>query len=241
MGDLYEAGEQFVRRARSAKDAVGAPGTDASGAVSVTLDPDGRVAAVSVVAGWPQRVSEDRLGEAVRSAVQNAVSHRVAAWGESYASGAGESSSAPDPFPERAELQRRLRAAASGQMSGEDLRAALGELLAMARDIEQGLDEVSAKLRSTLGAAHTGRSPDRHVTVSMTGGGEVTAVRFEGSWLRQAHEINIGRQATAAFRAAYAEVAAHGVQRLIADSPLGAVQRAGQDPLGLARRLRVIE
>jgi hypothetical protein len=44
---------------------------------------------------------------------------------------------------------------------------------------------------------------------------------------------------TAAFRAAYEQVAVNGVQKLIADSPLGEVQRATQDPFGLAHRLRM--
>jgi DNA-binding protein YbaB len=126
-------------------------------------------------------------------------------------------------------------------MSDADRRAALTELLELAQAIERGIDEVSGKLQATLNATHTGQSPDRHVRVSMTGAGDVTAVRFDRAWLREAHEINIGRQITAAFGAAYEKVAAHGVRRLIADSALGQVQRATQDPFGLAHRLRMTD
>lgn len=126
-------------------------------------------------------------------------------------------------------------------MSAEDRQAALSELLELAEAIERGIDEVSGKLQGTLTAVYTGHSADRHVSVSMTGGGEPTRMRFDRPWLRQAHEINIGRQLTSAFRAAYEQVAANGVQRLIADSPLGDVQRATQDPFGLARRLRMTD
>jgi DNA-binding protein YbaB len=105
--------------------------------------------------------------------------------------------------------------------------------------VERGLDDVSARLRSTIDATYTGRSTDRHVTVTVTGGGEVTGVRYDRGWLRDAHEINIGRQTMSAFTAAYESAARCGVDRLIADSPLGGVQRMAQDPFGLARRLRL--
>jgi DNA-binding protein YbaB len=120
-------------------------------------------------------------------------------------------------------------------------RAALIELLGLAQAIERGIDEVSERLDDTLNATHRGHSRDRHVTVTLTGAGDVTAVSYDRSWLRDAHEINIGRQSTAAFRAAYENAATRGVQQLIADSPLGEVQRATQDPYGLARRLRLTD
>jgi hypothetical protein len=69
----------------------------------------------------------------------------------------------------------------------------------------------------------------------------VTDVKFSRAWLHEAHEANIARQITSAFHAAYDQAAAHGVDRLIADSPLGKVQRATQDPFGLARRLRLTD
>jgi DNA-binding protein YbaB len=124
-------------------------------------------------------------------------------------------------------------------MSAEDGRAALLELLAMAEELERGIDEVSARLQSTVDATHTGRSADRHVTVTVTGGGAVTGVRYDRNWLLEAHEINIGRQTLSAFTAAYESAARTGVGQLIAESSLGEVQRAAQDPFGLARRLRL--
>jgi DNA-binding protein YbaB len=132
-----------------------------------------------------------------------------------------------------------LRDAASARMSSADGRAAVLEVLAMAEAVERGIDEVSTRLQWAIDTRHTGRSADRHVTVTITGGGEVTGVRYDRRWLRDAHEINIGRQTLSAFAAAYASAARSGVDRLIADSPLGAVARSGQDPFGLARRLRL--
>jgi hypothetical protein len=62
------------------------------------------------------------------------------------------------------------------------------------------------------------------------------SVRFYRRWLRDAHDANLTRQLTTALRAAYKQVEAHGVARLIADSPLGHAQTVMQDPFGFARR-----
>jgi DNA-binding protein YbaB len=159
-------------------------------------------------------------------------------WGSAYA---GEPATDRTPAaPSRDDdLAQRLQDAVSGPMSSDDVRTAVLELLAMAEDVERGLDEVSARLPQSLAAQHTGRSPDRRVMVTVTGGGEVVEVGYELRWLRDAHEINIGRLTMAAFTAAYAAADISGVDRLIAGSGLGAVLRQTQDPFGLARRLRL--
>jgi len=248
---LFDEGEVLLREARCAVQVPADPGADATGSVSVRLNTQGQVVAVSVVAGWQRRLGVEGLSDAVVEAVRDAAVRRLTAWGSTYGQDSASRSDAATGTPhggdamadrvplDRDDFQQRLQAAATGPMSGEDRRAALLELLALAQAIERGIDEVSGKLQATLDASYSGHSPDRHVTVSMTGGGEVTAVRFDRAWLREAHEINVGRQITAAFGVAYRQVAAHGVDKLIADSPLGEVQRATQDPLGLARRLRM--
>lgn len=244
---LFAEGDALLRDARSAMQASTDPGSDATGSVSVRLNAQGQVIEVSVVTGWRRRLGADGLPNAVVEAVRDAAVRRLTAWGSAYgqdpasrSGGAATGGAVTDRVPlDRDELQQRLQAAATGPMSDEDRRAALLELLALAEAIERGIDEVSGKLQDTLNARYSGHSRDRHVTVDMTGGGEVSAVRFDRAWLREAHEINVGRQITAAFSAAYQQVAAHGVDKLIADSPLGQVQRATQDPLGLARRLRM--
>lgn len=80
--------------------------------------------------------------------------------------------------------------------------------------------QVASQRDQTLSATHTGHSPHREVTVELTGGGDVTEVRFGRRWLRDAYEANLARQLTMAFRAAYKQVAANGVPHLIAESPL---------------------
>jgi DNA-binding protein YbaB len=115
------------------------------------------------------------------------------------------------------------------------------ELLGLVEDMERGIDEVSERLPAAEATVHTGRSADRHVTVSLTGSGEVREIRYDRGWLAEAHEINIGRQTGSAFAAAYEAAAREGVAQVIAGSRLGDVQRATQDPFGLARRLRLTD
>jgi DNA-binding protein YbaB len=237
---LAEAAAAQEQTRAATTRAANARGADGTGAVTVSLDGDGHVAAIRVAGDWRRQLNPDDLGNAVREAVQAAAVARLAAWAEAYAdepaaSPRGSTATPPiqDSFPER------LREAATARMSTVDGRAALLELLAMAEAVERGLDEVSGRLQSTIDARHTGRSADRHVTVTISGGGEVTGVRYDRGWLRDAHEINIGRQTASAFAAAYDSAARSGINRLVADSSLGEVQRAAQDPFGLARRLRL--
>jgi DNA-binding protein YbaB len=236
---LAEAAAAHERTRAAVAGAADARGMDSTEAVTVALNGDGHVATVQVTAGWRRRLDPDDLGDAVREAVQAAAGARLAAWGGAYAESAASPDAPAETPPVRDSFAEQLREAATARMSSEDGRAALLELLAMAEAVERGLDEVSARLQSTIDATHTGRSADRHVTVTVTGGGEVTGVRYDRDWLRGAHEINIGRQTAAAFAAAYVSAARSGVDRLIADSPLGEMQRAAQDPFGVARRLRL--
>ncbi|GAA0488534.1 hypothetical protein Ade02nite_72430 [Paractinoplanes deccanensis] len=237
LADLLDEGEAMLGAGRSAASVDAGPGVDASGSVRVRLDDEGRVAAVTVGAGWRRALGDDGLSAAVVEAARDASVRRLAAWGEAYGGGAPAGAAAPD----HGEVQRRLQELATRRMSRADREVALAELLALVEGIERGIDEVSGKLRSTLDATHTGHSPDRHVAVTVSGGGDVVSVRFGREWLRGAHELNVGRQVTAAFLSAYEKAAAHGVRQLIADSPLGAVRRETRDPLGLARRLRLAD
>jgi DNA-binding protein YbaB len=231
LARLLAQGEAIVRAAQSAAEVHSDHGRDATDSVTASLDTMGRVAAIEVAVAWRRRLGIAGLSPAIMEAVQDAAMRRYRAWGETFA--------AASPVAAQQDFDRRLQAVTtSGHMSEADREVALTELLALAQAIERGIDDVSEKLRATMSATHTGRSPDGHVTVTMTGGGEVSTVRLDRAWLRDAHEINIGRQATAAFRAAYQTVA---VNSLIEDSPLGEVRRATQDPLGLARRLRLTD
>ncbi|MEV0903139.1 YbaB/EbfC family nucleoid-associated protein [Actinoplanes sp. NPDC049802] len=231
LAGLRDDGQALLRQTHAAAATPGAPGSDVTSSVTVRLDEHGRVATVTVADHWRAHLADDHLGDAVVEAVRDAAMRRLTAWGEAYAEPA-----TPEPMPMSADLQQRLDSIDSATPSAAEREAALAALLEVVESIEHGLDEVTSRLDRTLSATHTGHSPHREVTVELTGGGEVTAVRFDRRWLRDAHDANLARQLTTAFRAAYEQVAAHGVQRLIADSPLGHAQTVMRDPFGFARR-----
>jgi DNA-binding protein YbaB len=236
LARLLAQGDAVVRETQSAARVHSDHGRDKTESVTASLDTMGRVAAIDVAMAWRRRVGIVKLSAAVLEAVQDASTRRLRAWGEAFGGAPLADKSSVEDF------HQRLRAVTSSRhMSEADREVALAELLALAQGIERGIDDVSERLNATLSASHTGRSPDGHVTVVMTGGGDLSAVRLDRPWLRDAHEINISRQTTAAFRAAYKAVAEKGPQSLIEDSPLGEVRRATQDPLGLARRLRLTD
>ncbi len=230
LDGLGDEGAALLRRARSAARAPAAQGSDATGSVAVGLNEQGRVATVTVARTWQSHLTPGQLGEAVVQAVQDAALRRLTAWGEAYAEPAES-----EPQPSTGVPRRQLDSVTAGASSAAEREAALVALLEVVESIERGLDEVSGKLRGTLNATHIGHSPHREVTVELTGGGDVTAVRFHRVWLRDAHEATIARQVMAAFRTAYEQVTAHGVDRLIADSALGEAQWVLQDPAGFVR------
>jgi DNA-binding protein YbaB len=229
-------------------------GTDESGAVTVFLTWEGRVREVQVGQRWRERLAPAGLGDAVREAVRAATMARFGAWGQSFAA-SGEpsaasrgSSAAPGesfagrqvgPAPRRGGFTEDLSRLATRRMSNDDCRTALGELLAILEDASQGLDEALARVEATRAAAYTGHSANRNVTVTVTGGGEVSEVRFHSRWVVEAHEVNIGRQTVEAFQAAYALAARDSAESVISEGRLGRATRATRDPFELATRLRL--
>src|SRR4051794_7700162 len=81
LARLCEEGDALLRDARSAAEVTAAPGSDPTGSVRVTLDDQGRVAGVTVVTGWRQRLGTDELAGAVVEAVRDASMRRLGAGG----------------------------------------------------------------------------------------------------------------------------------------------------------------
>jgi DNA-binding protein YbaB len=231
LARLRDDGEALLRRARSAARVSGEPGVDGTRSVTVTLDEHGRVATVTVARDWRSYLAVGRLGDAVAEAVQDAAVRRLAAWGETFAEPV-----TAEPRSPADGLREQVDAISAARIPAAEREAALLALLEVVEAVDRGLDEVAGRIQQAQRETHTGHSPHREVSVDLTGGGDVAAVRFDWRWVRDAHEANLGRQVTSAFQAAYALVAAHGVDQAIADSPLGRAQWTMQDPFGFARR-----
>lgn len=239
LAELRDRADSVAQKMEAAQhQAEEYTGSDGTGLVTVTMAADGPVREVTVQRAWRERLGVAGLPAAVQEALAAAATARLAAWSEAFA----EQDSAPDPRARPALLTHETLAAqvdelATGTMSGSQRRAALEELLAMAEEIERGIDQVSAQMQAQLDAAYTGRSQSGHVSATVTGAGAVSEIRYDTRWLGEAHELNIGRETTDALRAAYRRAGERTVADAVANSPLGQIQALNQDPLGLARRL----
>jgi DNA-binding protein YbaB len=239
LAELRDRADSVAQKMEAAQaQSADFTGTDESGLVSVTLAAVGHVQEVRVERGWREQLGAAGLGAAVREAAAAAATARLEAWGDAFI----EQEDSPDPRPRPMPLTfettaHQLDELATGKLDGSQRRAALEELLAMAEAIERGIDQVSGQMQAHLDAEYTGRSQGGHVTVKISGAGAIDEVRYDPRWLLEAHELNIGRETTDAFRAAYRRAGERTVADMVANSPLGEIQALGQDPLGLARRL----
>ena len=240
LAELRDRADSVAQRMAAAQaHSTDFTGTDAEGLVSVTVTSAGHVREVTVQRGWRERLGPAGLAAAVRDAAGAAATARLAAWGDAFTA-QGEPPARPAPLPHETPAYQLVELA-PGKLVGSRRRAALEELLAMAEAIERGIDEVSTQLKAQLDAEYAGRSRSGHVTVALTGAGAVAEVRYDSRWLMEAHELNIGRETTDAFQAAYRRAGERTVADMVARSPLGEIQPLSQDPLGLARRLHLRE
>lgn len=239
---ILDEAEALARDAGAAQASIGSVrGSDPAGAVGAGLDDGGRVASVEVAVDWRDRLrGGGTLDEAIGQAVEAATRTRLERWARVLGDPGSATEDGP-PLQVPTDFAHRLREAATGEVTAETGVAALSALLELLRQVEQGMDEVSAKLTATVNRSLTGRSANDQVRVTVNGGGELREVRLERRWLRQAHATDIGRQTMAALRDAYRKVDREGVTQLVAGSALGEAQRAVQDPFGLARRMRLTE
>jgi DNA-binding protein YbaB len=238
LDGLLDDSAAFKSRAeQAARAATEGCGTDGTGCVTVTVNAEGQLATIEIRPAWRTHYGPDGLGAAIVEAARGAAADRLEAWGEAYA----------DPKPSETVAARLAlvdtlaaelaRLTSASRVTGENTEAALRELLAIAEDVERGIDEVTEKVAAATTATHTGRT--RYATVTVTGSVEVTGVRLDRAWSQRAHETNLAREVLAALRDAYRTAAQHGAQQIVADTRLGRAQRVLEDPADLARRLRL--
>lgn len=240
LAQLRDELDVFVQKADAAKPPAGPfTGVDGSGTITVTMD-EARVRDVAVSRAWREAIAASDLAAAVAEAVTAAVAARLRGWGDAVA----EQEEAPDPRPRPMDVRAQGLAHQLDELTTRNLNsaqglAALAELLAMVEAVERGIDEASARIDQKLEATYTGVSRARKVRVTVKGTGEFAGAAFDRRWLVDAHEYNIGRQATEAFRDAYRQLSENPIGDVVADTALGDVMAAGSDPLELARRLRL--
>ncbi|GAA1636960.1 hypothetical protein [Actinoplanes couchii] len=230
--------------------ASGISASDSSGTVTVSLNSDGQVGNVRLTMDAKHVLGPAGIGPSVIAAVQAASTARLTAWAEAYTDddatrpshsvvgsaspGAGLPAASPDGFA--AEFERLTT---GRNLDSAGVRDAMYELLGLLERVDRSLDVAAEQARIGAAARHIGVSSDRHVRVMMTGAGELVDVHCDSRWLREAHEINIGRQITSAFHGAYQTIARDGVAVSLDDKGLGQLRNLLQDPARLAQMLRL--
>ncbi|MEO7234658.1 MAG: hypothetical protein ABIW80_04715 [Lapillicoccus sp.] len=206
---------------------------DGSGAVTVTLDPQGRLTQILVSMTWRQHLSPQTLAAAVNDAMTAAGVERMNTWGADVAQAADRAVSAPTPLPAD-DLAQRLSEAAAADGSGV-VESSMQTMRDQLRELVDGIEDVKRDIQAHLAREFAGRSPSGHAKATIAGNGSVVDLSFDRGWLESAHANNIGREALQAIQDAYQQLSGHDVQAIVDRSQLGEMHRLSQDPRAMAR------
>jgi hypothetical protein len=197
--------------------------------LTTSLVSQGRVATVEVSTNWRAQLGADALPSAVLAAYGDAVSRRMETWAAEINRGE------PDPAiddvdPTRLHGWGLLPTAvpADGPVS-ESAHHAVRRLWTLLEDASDRLDNLVEELATASGVVATGRDPNGHVTVTMSGG-QPAGLDIDPRWAAGASGYEIGKAITDAIASGYAAL-----DRRAADAPTGRypfseLARATADP-----------
>lgn len=234
--------DDLLRGAGAFREAAAALGPvsakDDSGAVTVTVDPDGRISSILVSMTWRTSYTTHSLATGVTEAATKAGVARIEQWGATVV----EKDERPTervrgPAPLDADgLASRLAEAVEQDPSGS-VYASMQTMSELLHELVDTIEEVRDEVREHLAREYTGRSASGHVRATIAGNGTLLDLTFDQSWLDSAHPANIGREATQALHEAYRRAGGEDVETIVARSPLGRLQRLTDDPVALARSM----
>src|SRR5690348_2457576 len=225
-------------RAASAGGAPSEPldGTDAAGAVSVTLAPGTRrVVRVAVAADWRDRIAPEALSAAVLEAVLRPQLEAMAALPVGFSLPAFAV-----PPPERAldpEQQRQARVfldkvGALGDSGLDEMMASVSNALGL---LDRTLGELARRTGPPDATVPEGVSDNRRVTVRLSGG-QPQAVEVDAAWAAGAGRQQLSDALSQAFAAAYS--AADAGRQAPTQAPAGLAE-AVHDLQGVLDRMGV--
>jgi DNA-binding protein YbaB len=233
--DLIRGGGAF-REAAAALGPVTAK--DDSGAVTVTVDAEGRISSILVSMTWRNSYTAHSLAAGVSEAATKAGVARLEQWGSTVV----EADERPSgrvvpPTPLDADgLASRLSEAVEHDRSGS-VYASMQVMSELLHELVDSIEDVRNEVREHLTREYTGRSASGHVTATIAGNGTLLDLTFDPNWLDSAHPANLGREATQAIHEAYRRAGGDDVATIVARSPLGRLQRLSEDPVALARAM----
>jgi DNA-binding protein YbaB len=210
---------------------------DDTGAITVTLDAQGRISAILVSMTWKTSYTAHSLAAGVNAAANAAGVARLEQWGTTLV----EADERPSerglaPQLDADDLAQRLSEAVDRDRSGS-VDASMQVMRDLLHELVESIEEVRDEVREHLTKEYTGRSASGHVKATIGGNGTLLDLTFDSTWLDSAHPANIGREATQALHEAYRQAGGEDVETIVARSPLGRIQRLSEDPVALARAM----
>jgi DNA-binding protein YbaB len=228
---LQREADELAGRLAAAAGAAEAEFTagDDAGVVDVTIGADGAASRVRLDPGWRRVVGVDGLGSSVVAALTAATTERLSAWAGAMAS--GNTAAVADRGPDR-------RTEVGDPSSRRSVLAV--------RDLMDLINEVTARLHEVARTAGAVPVPDvtstngsRTVRVTATGG-MVTAVDFDGQWLRSVDHLRIAAAVQEALAASVHDAARARQERFDAVPGLDRVRRLTASPETLLREIGLL-
>jgi DNA-binding protein YbaB len=218
-------------------------GKDATGMVTATTGPDGRITDVAIRPEWSRRLDASALGAAVIEAVNDAAMRRFAAWAGSAGDGAAPSDGAVGARRPSAETTMNLAqippVGPPGDLASGRVQANIGELLQLVAGARAALDVAQQRLEERANTETIGRSPRGEVTVTLRGNQPIR-VELQKSWLGRAGSGEIGTAVRVALTAAYQAYGRFTIDDAAAGGPLAELRSLTADPQTLLRKVGLL-
>jgi len=212
-------------------------GWDGSRTVRVTVDGSGRVVDTEIGLSWRDVLGPAELGAAVIQAVDAAETEWIDAWTRATQQPADDvTDDSGDSGPWTSGFDHMGGASRSHSRSEHAVVESTRELYYLAMDAIDRLGEASRAMEHVTAAAVRVHSPDRLVTVAVSGG-RVVAIEFDQSWLRRAAAVEITRRLRAAFRAVDQASPRSAAAKALDKPSIRELQEVSADPRELLRRL----
>ncbi len=221
---------------REATDTLGpVTAKDDTGAVTVTIDGDGRISSILVSMTWKNSYTAHSLAAGINDAANKAGVARLEQWGTTLV----EADERPRgrvtaPQLDADDLSLRLSEAVDRDRSGS-VDSSMQVMRDLLHELVDSIEQVRDEVREHLTREYSGRSASGHAKATIAGNGTLLDLTFDQTWLDSAHPANIGRETTQALHEAYRQAGGDDVETIVARSPLGRLQRLSEDPVALAR------
>jgi DNA-binding protein YbaB len=203
-------------------------GADESGEVRVLLDRDGSFESVRIGFAWRQKFGPERLSPLIVEAIGAAKTARLEAWAHAFGEVDDEPAPRARPSADGDPIVTAMRELTENPQNAPE--ATFQAANTVLTDLIDGLDEANRLLDAHADSTFKGRSSSGHVTVTVSGGGELQSVDFDRRWIERAHDANVSREATEAILRAGKEAREQGLSAILQTTKIAQIARLATDP-----------